>query len=99
MHDEPSGGLIPGQTSNSLGLRKGLSGREHKAASQATNAEMRTVCAWCKAKIGGQGKVLSHGICDRCFSLMLQRQFDFMDDLPYFGERSRRARIANSRRV
>jgi len=59
---------------------------------------MKIVCAWCNAKIGGQGMRLSHGICNRCFSVMMQRQFEFMEELPYFAEHSRRVRPEGTRR-
>jgi len=60
---------------------------------------MKMVCAWCNARMGGQGMQLSHGICNRCFSLMLQRQFEFMDGLPYVAGQFRRARRPNTRRA
>ena len=50
--------------------------------------EMKIVCAWCNAKIGGRGTQLSHGICRKCFVLMLQPQFSFMEEItwPTLGE-------------
>ena len=59
---------------------------------------MKIVCAWCNAKMGGRGTLLSHGICKRCFSLLMQRQFEFMEELPYFAEHSRRVRPENAGR-
>ena len=55
---------------------------------------MKIVCAWCNRKIGGKGSLLSHGICKRCFTELMQTQFDFMHTLPVapgtsFGSRSR----------
>jgi hypothetical protein len=60
---------------------------------------MKVICAWCNARIGGQGPDLTHGICKRCFREMMQPQFEFMESLPDFAIISRRARLSRRERL
>jgi hypothetical protein len=60
---------------------------------------MKVICAWCNARIGGQGPDLTHGICKRCYREMMQPKFDFMESLPDFEIISRRARLSRPKRL
>ena len=57
---------------------------------------MKVVCAWCKVTISGRGAALSHGICKKCFSMIFQPQFNFMEYVPASSQESRGARRRNS---
>ena len=60
---------------------------------------MKVICAWCKTRIGGQGRDLTHGICKRCYREMMQPQFDFMESVPDFEIVSKRVRLARPRNL
>jgi len=60
---------------------------------------MKIVCAWCNEKIGGRGTELSHGICRKCFVLMLQPQFSFMEEMVLLTQEDTQTRRAGVRRL
>ena len=60
---------------------------------------MKIVCAWCNARIGGRGTELSHGICRKCFFLMLQPQFSFMEEIALLAPEDSEPRRPGARRL
>ena len=56
---------------------------------------MKVVCAWCRVTISGRGVSLSHGICKKCFRMIFQPQFNFMEYLPASPQESRSSRRKN----
>ena len=57
---------------------------------------MKVICAWCRVTISGRGASLSHGICKKCFGMIVQPQFDFMEYYPASPQESRSIRRRNS---